>query len=423
MNKKIKKVQNIKNIKKEKAENDKVKKIKIRIIGIGGGGGAIVSEIASQISGASFLAANTDTQALKTINKNVNCFQFGQNLTQGLGTGMKIDLGSQAAQNEKDKIKKLCQGYDICIIIACLGGGTGGGATPIFAKISKELGNITYGIFTLPFKFEGERKMEMAKDSFRKIKNHLDAITIIPNERIFQIIDKDTPLKQAFSLINKKLANGLKGLIETIYEPGLINIDFADLKTIFQNQEKLTYLDTIEIFKQENSTEDLTKQILNSPLYPYTIKGAKGVLFNIVGQKNLSLSEVEQISKNISELVSPEAKIIFGISHNKKNTSAEPIIKTTLLTVGCTWPLKQKKTIVKNKTINKQKRSKKAVIKTSIKLPIKKIIDKIDIEENRTRKDGLQIKKEVQELEMEMLEKEKFWEIPAFLRRKSIKKI
>lgn len=147
--------------KKPKVQTEGVKKTKIRIVGIGGGGGTIVSEIASRMQKASFIVANTDFQALKTTRRKINRFHFGQNLTYGLGTGMNVELGREAAQNEKDKIKKILEGQDLCILIACLGGGTGSGAAPVFAKISKNLGNITYGIFTLPFKFEGEKRWKL----------------------------------------------------------------------------------------------------------------------------------------------------------------------------------------------------------------------------------------------------------------------
>lgn len=431
----------------QKDKTNEVKKIKIRIIGIGGGGGVIVSEIASQISKASFIAANTDIQALRTVNKKVDYFQFGESLTHGLGTGMKVDLGREAAQKEKERITKLCQGYDLCIIIACLGGGTGSGAAPVFAKISQSLGNLTYGIFTLPFKFEGEKKMGIAKESLNRVKNYLDAITIIPNEKVFQIINKDTPLKQAFSLINKNLTESLEGLIETIYEPGLINIDFADLKTIFRSQGKLAYLNTVEIFKKEDLNKDLLNQIFNFPLYPYTIKDAKGVLFNILGEKNLSLLDVNQLSKSISELVNPEAKIIFGISNNQKSLNS--IMKITILAIGCEKGFQVEKNqnnqnsenqpIEKKTKTNIKKNIKKKILPnlTQIKnkqkllvvnLPTKKPtfktnieIDQDNLNKDRIRKNGLQIKKENQELEEEILKQERFWDTPAFLRRKSIK--
>jgi cell division protein FtsZ len=443
--------------------SEKIKKTKIRVIGIGGGGGTIVSEIASRMPKASFLVANTDRQALKTAGRKVTHFQFGQSLTQGLGTGMNAELGKEAALNEKDKIKKLLEGQDLCIIIACLGGGAGSGAAPIFAKISKSLGNLTYGIFTLPFKFEGEKKMEIARDSLKKVKNYLNVITLIPNERVFQIIDKATPLRQALSIINKSLTESLSGLIETIYQPGLINIDFADLKTILEGRGRLAYLNTVEVPRKEEAIKDLMAKVLNSPLYPYTIRGAKGVLFNIAGEKELSLSEVNQISKTISELVNPEAKIIFGISQSQKYSQT---IKTTLLATGCgmkIFPSKKikrkkiKKKLIKEmpaikekkeEQLTKPKRKKRKKPKKESKLPpkpvkmrrrkkvkvevIKEPEEKMPAEpevktkqsetpnlsEERVRKNGLQIKKEAQEIEKEMLEKEKFWETPAFLRKK-----
>ena len=461
-----------------KVEAEPVKKTKIRVIGVGGGGSSIVSEIASRVKKASFVVANTDRQALKEASGKAIRFQFGQNLTYGLGTGMNAELGENAAQQEKEKIKKLCQGQDLCIILACLGGGAGSGAAPIFAKISKNLGNLTYGIFTLPFKFEGEKKMEIAKNSLEKIKPSLNALSIIPNERIFQIIDKATPLKTALSAINKNLAESLEGLIETIYQPGLINIDFADLKTILEGQGRLAYLNTVAVPRKEGSFQEVIEKVLNSPLYPYPIQGAKGVLLNIAGEKELGLAEVSQISKTISELLNKEAKIIFGISHKKKYSN---LIKTTLLATGCGTKVfagkakkkrRRRKIISKplpavptppspplpkkqpkkpkqkletpegppppeegaygaGKKVKKLKKPKLEKVKIKVqKEPEEKITPQSEAEEKKVvtpnpveekvRKNALQIKKEAEEAEKEMLEKEKFWESPAFLRRKKI---
>ncbi|MFH1582465.1 MAG: cell division protein FtsZ [bacterium] len=429
-----------------------VKKTKIRIIGIGGGGGAIVSEIASKMPKASFVIANTDSQALKNRNRKASVFNFGQALTHGLGTGMNMELGKEAALLEKDKIKKLMEGYDLCILVSCLGGGTGSGAVPVFAKISKSLGNLTYGIFTLPLKFEGERKMDIAKESLKQAKNHLNAITVIPNEKAFQVIDKSTPLKQALSVINKNLSESLGGLIETIYEPGMINIDFADLRTILDGKGRIAYLNSVEIQRKEGYLKELMSKILNSPLYPYTIKGAKGVLFNISGEKSLSLNEVNQISKTISDLTNSEAKIIFGISQTARSADT---IKTTVLATGCSFKLassplksvkKKKVKITKKKPrIFKKKRKpskprKKTTKKPEIKANPRKKIKRVKTvkmkktpepkEEITTsplgvgteRKSGLQLKKEAEDVEKEMVEKESFWEKPAFLRKNNQEK-
>jgi len=444
----------------EKTGEGEIKKTKIRVIGIGGGGGNIVSEIASRISKASFVAANTDAKSLKGCSRKAMKFQFGQNLTHGLGTGMNPELGKMAAQNEKEKIKKLLEGYDLCILVASLGGGTGSGAVSTFAKISKNLGNLTYGIFTLPFKFEGGKKMEIALNGLKEARAHFNAITVIPNERVFQVVNKDTPLKEALSAVNKFLAESLGGLIETIYEPGLINIDFADFKTILEGRGRLAYLNTIESQQKEGAIKDVAETAFRSPFYPYTIRGAKGVLFNIVGEKNLSLSDVNQISKAIAELANPEAKIIFGIAQYKKYPH---VIKTILLATGCGSGGEIKISSGKKKKTKKPTVVKKEEVKTpDIKKPKTKITrkkkknnnrasrqkgegrkenkvlfkqekqreqKKIKVEEvpaaegnigngEKIRKNALQIKKEAEEMEKEMVEKEKFWETPAFLRKK-----
>ncbi|MDD5144918.1 MAG: cell division protein FtsZ [Candidatus Pacebacteria bacterium] len=431
---------------------ESIKKIKIRVIGVGGGAGTIVSEIAAGMPKASFVAANTDIKALRGISKKVSAFQFGQSLTHGLGTGMSADLGKEAALADKERITKLLEGQDLCIIIACLGGGSGSGAAPVFAKISQSLGNLTYGIFTLPLKFEGEKKMETAKEALRRVKNYLNVLTLIPNEGIFQMIDKNTPLKEALSAINEQLAESLKGLIETIYEPGLINIDFADLKAILEGSGKLAYLNTAEIPRKNGGAKELMNKVLNSPLYPYSIRGAKGVLFNIAGEKKLSLTEVGEISNTISGLASPEAKIIFGISQGSKYSN---VIKTTVLATGCGMKnfsagpekpaepknkppkkiVRQKREERSNSPVKKKISKKKAVKPGSReeKSEIKKIkIEAATVQDEKVaagekeetkneeiaeRKNGLQLKKEMEEMEKGILEKEKLWETPAFLRK------
>ena len=455
--KKIKK--SAKKSSRPKIKSHKSKRIKIRVIGIGGGGSSIVSELASRMTRISFVVANTDIQALKTASKKALHFQFGTELTRGLGTGMNAELGREAALKEKERIKKLLQGHDFCILVACLGGGTGSGATPVFAKISQELGNITYGIFTLPFQFEGEKKMEIARSSLQKTRSKLDIFSVIPNERIFRIIDKKTPLRSALSMINENLAESLEGLIDMIYSPGLINIDFADFKTVISgsllSQKKtkgqLAYLNTVAIARRKGTIKDLIEKVLYNPLYSYSVNGAKGALLNISGEKNLSLAEVSRISKTISGLANKEAKIIFGVSQNKKYSG---IIKTTLLATGCkarmfpSKPRSVKKKIISKiseatsaiiqkeeppkdipKKIKKKSKpkKKKGVKKRRKKASSTKIIPIIrkpkvkasDLQgETRVRKNALQIKKEIEAEEKEILDKEKFWEPPAFLRKK-----
>jgi cell division protein FtsZ len=421
----------------DKTEGEEIKKTKIRVIGIGGGGGNIVSEIAAKISKASFVTANTDAKSLKSCSKKVMKFQFGQSLTHGLGTGMNPELANAAAQSEKEKIKKLCQGYDLCILVVSLGGGTGSGAVSTFAKISRSLGNLTYGIFTLPFKFEGEKKMEIALNALKETRAYFNAITVIPNERVFHVVNKDTPLKEALSTVNRFLSESLGGLIETIYEPGLINIDFADFRTVLEGKGRLAYLNAVK----EDGAQNIVETVLKSPFYPYTIRGAKGVLFNITGERNLSLSDVNQISKAISELANSGAKIIFGISQQKNHSPRS--VKTVLLATGCDrsgeiriTPEKKKKkrrkpVPVKNEETEKPKveKAKPKIIrkkkKPAAKKPEKEVVKEQETAvkesssgEEKVRKNALQIKREAEEMEREMAEKEKFWETPAFLRRR-----
>ncbi len=428
--------------------SDEVKKTKIRMIGIGGGAGTIVSEIAAKLPKATFVVANTDLKSLKTTSRKAVRFHFGQSLTRGLGTGMDVEIGRQAALADKEKIKKLFENQDLCIFVVCLGGGTGSGAAPIFAKIARDMGKLTYGIFTLPFKFEGEKKTEIAMEGLKAAKNYFNAFSVIPNERVFQVVSKTTPLRQALSTINKSLSKSLEGLIETIYEPGLINIDFADFKTILDGRGKLAYLNTVEVARKKGEVQDLgINEALNSPFYPYSIKGAKSVLFNIAGEKNLSLSEVNQISKTISDVANPEAKIIFGIAEGQKYSN---VIKTTLLANGCAIKLFSGKTAEKTrrkpkpivekekavlpkpkikKTVKRRKRATKSPIakkpassqKGVQTIPIhsgKSVLnEKAKQEEDAVRKNGLQVKKETEEKEREISEKESFWETPSFLRK------
>ncbi|MFH1036440.1 MAG: cell division protein FtsZ, partial [Patescibacteria group bacterium] len=418
--------------------------------------------IASRVKKASFVAANTNVKALREVRRNVLRFPFGEAFTHGLGTGMNVELGENAAIAEKGKIKKLFEDQDLCIIVACLGGGTGSGSAPIFAKIAKSTGCLTYGIFTLPFEFEGERKAAIAKAALEELKPKLHAISIIPNERIFQIIQKETPLKQALSAINEKLAQSLEGLIEIIYEPGLINIDFADLKTVLEGQGRLTYLNTVKVPRKEGNASEAIEKLLNSPLYPYGIRGAKGVLYNIAGEKNLTLEEVGQISKTISGLVNKEARIIFGIAQNPKYAG---VVETTLLATGCGTKIfskpakKRKQKIAKKeaeveKPVVRKKRKKKKISKSKIganpkNKPPKKKQTRIKAKalkpkkaenagpaeardntnttsdqegriEVKIRKNALQIKKEAEQEEAEMLARERIWETPAFLRRRKV---
>ena len=445
-----------------------VKKTKIRIVGIGGGGGNIVSEIAARIKKASFLAANTDFNALEACGDNVSTFQFGKKFTQGLGAGMDAFLGEEAAKDEKENIKKLLEGQDLVVIVASLGGGTGSGAAPVFAQISKSLGNLTYGIFTMPFVFEGSKKNEIARAALERVKPYLNALTILPNERVFRVVPKTTPFLKTLSYINKMLSDSLEGLIETIFEPGLINIDFADLRTILSGQGKIAFLNTTELRKDGAGNESFDANF-SSPLYPYGIEKARGILLNISGESNLKLSEVNQILTSMQSKIHRDAKIIFGVSPDGGKGKT---LKVTILATGCVYELDdesfagdkkgpQKEAIVEEKKANRAKKSGKKKKSTnkpahkpaqaakteSVKVPPAEAKEspKVDLAESKAaddkvkiavaqtktapltaetaeaatvRKNAVQVKQAMADEEKEMLEKEKAWEMPAFLRKR-----
>jgi len=411
----------LKKPKLEKSLEPSVYKTRIKVIGIGGGGSSIVSEIASEVKKVTFVVANTNSQTLRGVTKGVRHFQFGKSITQGLGTGMNPELGEQAAESDKEKIKELLKETDFCILISCLGGGSGSGAAPVFAKILKNRGIHTLGIFTLPFEFERGKRTQIAKDSLEKLRQNLNALVIIPNQKIFQIINKNTPLKEAFSTVNKFIAESLEGLITLIYSPGLIQVDFADLKTILSGRGKLAYLNTAKA-KNLDQIKELTEKILFNPLFPYSVKGAKEVLFNIDGGLNLNMSQVEEIGKTISSLINPRARVAFGITRNKKEG-----IKITLLANGCKWEEWVKKKEKPEKKL-KEKPRKKAQKKTEGKPPESLMVQQPEITQIPTeepeeakitvRRSALEIRQAIKEEEKKILAQERKWEAPAFLRRK-----
>jgi len=425
---------------------------RIKVVGIGGGGGSIVSEIARSLKKASFVIADTDVRALKK-SSGAKRFYFGQNLTHGLGTGMNPELARRAAEKEKEKIAKIFEGQDITILVASLGGGVGSGATPVFAEAARNSGSIALGIFTLPFKFEGGKKSKISHNSLQSLRDSLNASITIANERIFKVIDEKTSITGAFSVVNKNLIESLESLIETIYNPGLINIDFADIQTILKGKGKLAFLNTAQAVGKTGA-EEIIKNIFNNPLYNYNLIAEK-ILFNISGGSNLSMVDVEKISKNIANL-NPKAKIIFGISRSSKSKNR---IKATLLVTGPSRLAQSslsgqrdkkvekkekpapKRKITKEKKkppasssktpdADKKQKEKKISVKpktdksvpvtTPAPLPEAPLKTEQKTESKRRakiRRNALEIKKAEEIEESKKWAQEKEWEIPAFLRR------
>ena len=282
----------------------------IKVIGVGGGGSNAVNRmIDSGLQGVDFLVANTETQALDNSKADIK-IQLGEKLTKGLGAGANPQVGEEAAQESREEITKALQGSDMVFVTAGMGGGTGTGAAPIVAECAREMGALTVGVVTKPFTFEGKRRKNQADKGIEMLTSKVDTIIVIPNDKLLQVVDKKTPLNEAFRTADDVLRQGIKGISDFITVPGLINLDFADVKTIMTNQGEA--LMGIGIGEGENRAVDAAKMAINSPLLETSIEGAKGILLNITGSGDLSLFEINEAAEIISEAADPEANIIFG---------------------------------------------------------------------------------------------------------------
>lgn len=393
--------------KPEKNDIDTTKRVRIKVIGIGGGGGNIIAELLKKLKDFSsqkveFVALNTDNQALRSLPKALKTIPFGNKLTRGLGTGRDAELGEKAAKEDVEKLKgMLSDGKDLYIFISSLGGGTGTGATPVLTKLANEMGLNTLGIFTLPFSFEGRKKMDMSLKSLDKIKETLNAFMILPNEKIFSLTKEEVSFADSLNLLNDRLAESLEGLLRTIYSPGLINIDWADIRTILEGRKKVAYLNFCKAKSSQNA-EEIAKTLLKNPILEHRFDNADNVVFNVEASKELSLQLLSQISGKIGELA-PNAKIIFGLTQNPK------LRNEIRVTIFATFGEAEKK--VRKSVAKKEKPEKKKV------KPVK-----IEEKEVEVRRNALEIKEaEKKEEEREELEEKRF-DIPAFLRKSKEKK-
>ncbi len=283
---------------------------KIKVVGVGGSGGSAVNRmIAGKIKGVEFLVVNTDVQALhfSRANKKIN---IGKQVTRGLGAGMDPELGRKAAEENQNEIRETLKDADMVFITCGMGGGTGTGASPLVAQIAKESGALTVAVVTKPFNFEGAQRRDIAEKGHAELAGVVDTIITIPNDRILQIIDKKTSLLDAFDIVDDVLRQGVQGISELITVPGLINVDFADVKTIMK--EAGTALMGIGKGSGENRAAEAAKAAIHSPLLETTIDGAKGVLFSITGGSDLGMNEVAEAAKIITQSADSNAKVIFG---------------------------------------------------------------------------------------------------------------
>ncbi len=287
----------------------------IKVIGVGGGGGNAVNRmIEENVKGVEFIAANTDVQALKN-SKAETVIQLGPKYTRGLGAGSQPEVGQKAAEESEDSIRESLEGADMIFITAGMGGGTGTGAAPIVAKIAKEIGALTVGVVTRPFTFEGPKRGRFAAEGIAKLKENVDTLLIISNNRLLEVVDKKTPMLEAFREADNVLRQGVQGISDLITAPGYVNLDFADVKTVMENQG--TALMGIGVASGEERVIEATKKAISSPLLETSIDGAEQVLLNITGGLDMTLFEAQDASDIVAHAATGDVNIILGTSINE----------------------------------------------------------------------------------------------------------
>ncbi|WP_281975613.1 cell division protein FtsZ [Halobacillus litoralis] len=300
----------------------------IKVIGVGGGGSNAVNRMIEHgVQGVEFIAVNTDAQALNLSKAEVK-MQIGGKLTRGLGAGANPEVGRKAAEESKEQLEEALQGADMVFVTAGMGGGTGTGAAPVIAQVAKELGALTVGVVTRPFTFEGRKRSTQASGGTESLKGAVDTLIVIPNDRLLEIVDKNTPMLEAFREADNVLRQGVQGISDLIAVPGLINVDFADVKTIMV--DKGSALMGIGIATGESRAAEAAKKAISSPLLETSIDGAHGVLMNISGGANLSLYEVQEAADIVTSAADQEVNVIFGsvINENLKDEIVVTVIAT-----------------------------------------------------------------------------------------------
>ncbi|MFA7216769.1 MAG: cell division protein FtsZ [Candidatus Paceibacterota bacterium] len=374
---------------------------RIKVLGIGGSGkNALNYMINSKVKGVDFIAINTDSQDLhhSLAKKKIH---IGKNLTRGLGAGMNPELGKRAVEETKEEIQEAVKGADMVFISGGLGGGTCTGAAPIVARISKEMGALTVAVVTKPFFFEGPQRMNLAEAGLDELRQAVDAIIVIPNDRLLSTISKETTAKNAFAICDDVLKSAVEGISDLITNPGIINIDFADIKAVMENAGPA--LMGIGTATGEKRAEEAAKMAINSPLLEVSINGAKGLLFSIAGGDDLGMFEIQDAAKIITESVDPNAKIIFGTVKDDKLKKGE--VKITV--IASNFP---------------ENFTKKTLFQSQ---PMRQSSDTNDFEEDKGKiynsVPAPKIEEEVKENKKDDDDDDEWGAVPAFLRRSKIK--
>jgi len=370
---------------------------KIKVVGVGGGGNSALNRmIQSKIKGVDFIALNTDAQALFNSLATTK-LNIGKTITKGLGAGMDPEIARRAAEESQNEIKDLLKGANMVFITAGMGGGTGTGASPVVASVARELGALTIAVVTRPFSFEGSVRAQVAQSGIDELKKNVDAIITIPNDRILQIVDKKTTLVESFMLADEILKQGIQGISKIITNNGIVNVDFADVKRIMKNSG--TALMGVGHASGENKAVDAAKSAINSPLLETSIDGAKGILFTVTGGPTLSMNEVNEAAKVVTESADPNAVIIFGAI---LDPTMKDEIKVTAIATGFDMVNSDKSVITKRDLLKKDE-------KEEFDTPAEWRSKKIEVEKGKNT---------TNEVEEKANEEEDESEIPAFIRKK-----
>ncbi|MEX2013905.1 MAG: cell division protein FtsZ [Parcubacteria group bacterium] len=383
---------------------------RIKVIGVGGSGKNTVNHmINSKVKGVDFIAINTDAQDLhhSLAKKKIH---IGKNLTRGLGTGMNPELGKRAVEETKEEVLEAIKGADMVFVAGGLGGGTASGAAPVIAGTAKENGCLTVAVVTKPFFFEGQQRMKIAEAAVEELKQSVDALIIIPNDRLLQTVDKAITAKNAFAICDNILKEAVEGISDLITTPGIINIDFADIRSVLENSGAA--LMGIGAASGENRAVEAAKMAISSPLLEISINGAKGVLFSIAGGDDLTMFEIQDAAKIITESVDPNAKIIFGTVRDDKLKKGEIKITVIASNFADTYSSRKAASLFQTFTGSSDESSTKGKI-FNTPAPQPKEVHKPVVEEKKPES-----KQPVQAIE----DNEDDWSaVPAFLRRSKLK--
>ena len=357
----------------------------IKVIGVGGGGGSAVNRmIENEVQGVEFVAMNTDAQVLKLSKADVR-LQLGKNLTRGLGAGANPDVGRQAAEESEDEIRELLAETDMVFITAGMGGGTGTGAAPVVAKLAREMGCLTIGIVTKPFGFEGKRRMSVALEGLEALKPYVDTLIVIPNDKLFYVVDRNTSYLDAFREADKVLRQGVQGITEIIAIPGVVNVDFADVKTVMK--DKGTALMGIGVAEGPNRAVEAAREAIRSPLLETSINGATDAIVNITSNFHASLYEMDEVIEEIHKSSTTDINVIYGSAIN--SDLGDELVVTVIATGFSDDPIFNKDNKIEKKEVKVEEPVEESFVKSKKRKKKKSKKAKKEIEKTSDKKDDV----------------------------------